>query len=51
MSALTNLLISFIMGVFFGHQSQENKTAHIDHELYHIEILQQLETQQKILNC
>ncbi len=51
MSSLINLLISFIMSIFFGQQGQDNLTAHIDQKLYHIEMLQELETHQKILNC
>lgn len=51
MSSLINLLISFYMSIFFGQQSQEKLTTHIDQELYHIEMLQELKTHQKLLNC
>lgn len=51
MGTLINLLISFIMGLFFGHQIEEPKTAHNDFQEDHIEIFQKLKTQQQVLEC
>ncbi|SDR89551.1 hypothetical protein [Gramella sp. MAR_2010_147] len=51
MSTLINLVISFIMGVLFGHQMEEPKTAHIELKKQSIEIFQQLESRQQILEC
>lgn len=51
MSTLVNLVISFIMGFFFGHQLEEPQTTHHDLNIDSIEIYQKLEQQQHILNC
>lgn len=50
MSTLINLVISFIMGVLFGHQLENPKTAHIEFKKQYIEIFQHLEVRQKILD-
>lgn len=49
MGALVNLVLSFIMGLFFGHQIEEPLTAHYEFQKDHTEILKSLEARQKIL--
>lgn len=51
MSSLINLVISFIMGLLFGHQLEEPKTAHHELQKDSIEIFQHLKAQQKVLDC
>ncbi|WP_165499022.1 hypothetical protein [Gramella sp. KN1008] len=51
MGTLINLLISFIMGLLFGHQMEEPKTAHNDLPKDQTEIFQKLKAQQQLLEC
>ncbi|MBT8295208.1 MAG: hypothetical protein KJP01_07285 [Gramella sp.] len=49
MSALVNLVLSFIMGLLFGHQLEKPKTAHYEFQKDQTEILKSLEARQHIL--
>lgn len=49
MSSLINLLLSFLMGLFFGHQ-QEVKTAQNDLKIP-VEVIHHLECRQQVLEC
>lgn len=51
MGTLINLLISFIMGLLFGHQIEEPKTAHTDFQKDQTEIFLKLQAQQQLLEC
>ncbi|MDR5589971.1 hypothetical protein [Christiangramia sp. SM2212] len=51
MGTLINLVISFIMGLLFGHQIDESKTAHHELQKHSIEVFHDLESRQKILEC
>ncbi|MGA8855209.1 MAG: hypothetical protein WB492_13625 [Christiangramia sp.] len=51
MSTLINLVISFIIGLLFGHQLEEPKTAHHEFQKDSIDIYKSLESRQKVLEC
>ncbi|WP_156888625.1 hypothetical protein [Christiangramia echinicola] len=51
MSTLVNLVISFFMGILFGHQIEEPRTAHLEFQKDSTEIYKKLEARQKLLNC
>lgn len=50
MSTLINLVISFIIGLFFGHTLENQQTTQKDPHKVPIEIMQQLKTCQHILD-
>lgn len=50
MSSLINLLLSFLMGLFFGHQQKEPQTAQNDMKIP-VEMIHKLECRQQILEC
>lgn len=50
MGSLINLLLSFLMGLLFGHQQQEVKTAQNDLKIP-VETIHKLECRQQILEC
>lgn len=51
MSTLVNLVVSFIMGLLFGHQIEEPRTAQYEFQTDSIEIYQKLEMRQQVLEC
>ena len=51
MSSFINLIISFVMGLFFGQQMEDPKTTHHDLEKNSTEIFQKLESRQQVLDC
>ncbi|WP_157493003.1 hypothetical protein [Christiangramia flava] len=51
MSSLINLLLSLIMGIFFGHESENSSTAQNEDWKPRTEILLHLEEQQQLLEC
>lgn len=50
MSSLINLLLSFLMGLLFGHQQEEVPTAQNDLHLP-VKVIHKLECKQQILEC
>lgn len=51
MSTLINLIISFVLGILFGHQIEEPKTANNEVQKESIEIFETLECRQQVLEC
>ena len=51
MGTLINLIMSLIMGAFFGHQTEEPQTAQIDRQDEPVEIYEKLMEQQQVLEC
>ena len=51
MSTLINLVLSFFMGILFGHQIEETRTAHLELHKDSTEIYKKLEARQKFLDC
>lgn len=49
MSSLINLVLSFIVGLLFGHQLEEPKTAHQEYQKDTIEVFKSLEARQQVL--
>ncbi len=49
MSTLVNLVISFIMGLFFGHQMEEPRTASHEFQKCTLELVENLQQRQQIL--
>ena len=49
MSALVNLILSFVMGLFYGHQIEKPITAQYEFQEDHTEIIHELKDRQQVL--
>ncbi|MCH4822815.1 hypothetical protein ML462_06485 [Gramella lutea] len=51
MNSLINLVISFVLAILFGQQTEEPKTANYEGQNDPIEIFETLECRQQVLEC